>query len=49
MNLLLKVSQLLSHLPEDREKSETLNSKFIVVLLIIFRIILSSILHIEHC
>ena len=39
MNLLLKVSRL----------SETLSSKFIVVLFILLRIILSSILHIEHC
>ena len=39
MNLLLKVVK----------ERETLSSKFIVVLFILLRFILSSILHIEHC
>ena len=45
MNLLLKFSRFF----HDLQVYETLSSKFIVVLFIPLRFILSSILHIEHC
>ena len=47
INLLLKVSPFFHNL--QVKKRETLSSKFIVVLFILPRIILSSILYIEHC
>ena len=45
MNLLLKFSRFF----HDLQVYETLSSKFIVVLFIPLRFILSSILRIEHC